>query len=128
MAHLLDTSVAIPLRDGVPAILDRFAELPERPFLSMVGRVELENGVVRTAEFAARRRRALDMLLARVTVLVFDDLCADAYRLIVEAVGYSRPRVIDRMIAATALAHGLTLATLNGADFRDVPGLKLESW
>jgi tRNA(fMet)-specific endonuclease VapC len=32
------------------------------------------------------------------------------------------------MIAATALAHDLTLITMNGKDFRDLPGLKLVEW
>jgi predicted nucleic acid-binding protein len=32
------------------------------------------------------------------------------------------------MIAATALVHGPPLVTLNGRDFRDVPGLELIEW
>ena len=32
------------------------------------------------------------------------------------------------MTAASALAHGLPLVTLNGRDFRDVPGLELVEW
>jgi len=32
------------------------------------------------------------------------------------------------MIAAAALVHDLTVITMNGNDFRDVPGLKLEIW
>jgi tRNA(fMet)-specific endonuclease VapC len=32
------------------------------------------------------------------------------------------------MIAATAITHGLTLATLNRRDFRDIPGLTVEDW
>jgi len=31
----------------------------------------------------------------------------------------------DSMIAATALAHGLTLATRNTRDFERIPGLRL---
>ena len=37
-------------------------------------------------------------------------------------------RILDRLIAATAIVHDLTLVTINGADFRDIPGLKLEAW
>jgi tRNA(fMet)-specific endonuclease VapC len=32
------------------------------------------------------------------------------------------------MIAATALANGLTVVTHNTAEFSRVPGLKLEDW
>ena len=42
--------------------------------------------------------------------------------------GFSRRKTIDHMIAATALANGLSLITLNAQDFRDVPGLLLEIW
>lgn len=38
-----------------------------------------------------------------------------------------RSRLIDLMIAATALEHGLTLATNNAADYRDIPGLLIET-
>ena len=45
-----------------------------------------------------------------------------------DAKGFSRRLVVDRMIAATALANDLSLATLNPRDFRDIPGLKIEDW
>ena len=52
----------------------------------------------------------------------------DAYRVIVGASGFSRCRTLDRMIAATAIANGLRLATANPADFADIAGLALETW
>lgn len=78
-------------------------------------------------EFAAARRAAL-VLLAALPVLPFEAQCAAAYRQIVESAGFSRRKIVDRMIAATAMAHELRLITLNGADFTDVPGLALEVW
>ncbi len=77
---------------------------------------------------AARRRAAVDILLAVLPVLPFDAACLAAYRQIVETAGFSRRKVIDRMIAATALVHHLSLITLNRRDFADVPGLDLEVW
>ena len=65
---------------------------------------------------------------ATLPVLGFDDVAADAYRQIVEAVGYSRRQLLDRMIAAQALVHRAMLVTMNAAGFRDVPGLELLSW
>ena len=61
-------------------------------------------------------------------MLAFDDAAADAYRGIVEAVGYSRRKLLDRMIAAQALVHRATLVTQNAADFSDVLGLDLLAW
>ncbi len=67
-------------------------------------------------------------MLKVLPVLDFDEAAADAYRRIVEAAGYSRRKVVDRMIAAQALAHRATLVTFNADDFRDIPGLSLLDW
>lgn len=128
MAWLLDTSVAILLRDADSKADELLGALDSVPALSVVTQVELEGGVRAKPDLAAKRRAALDALLATLPVLPFDADCAAAYRRIVEATGFSRRKVIDRMIAATALVHGLRVITLNGADFADVPGLDLEVW
>ena len=36
--------------------------------------------------------------------------------------------MLKRILAATALANGLALATRNPRDFRDVPGLEVVEW
>lgn len=125
---MLDTSVAILLRDAESGVDGRLAALDTIPFLSIVSQVELEGGVCAQPTVAAKRRAALDAILATLPVLPFDEACVAAYRRIVEEAGFSRRKVIDRMIAATALVHGLRLVTLNGPDFADVPGLDLEVW
>jgi predicted nucleic acid-binding protein len=38
------------------------------------------------------------------------------------------PSDFDLLIAATARAHGRTLATLNTRHFREFPGLSVEDW
>ena len=98
------------------------------PALSIISVVELEGGVVADPALASLRRRLLDRMVLQFPVLDFDDGCAAAYRRIVEAIGFSRPRVIHRMIAATALAHRLSVVTANPRDFGDIPGLELEIW
>ena len=50
---------------------------------------------------------------------------AVAYGQIVAQIGYSRRKVIDRMIAAQAIVIGATLVTLNPDDFSDIPDLNL---
>lgn len=128
MAVLLDTSVAIHLRDGDPAMLTRVAALKEAVLLSIVTRVELEGGVYREPAFAAIRRARLDVMLQAIPVLDFDMPAAEAYGAIIAAIGYSQRKLLDRMIAAQALAHRAALATLNPDDFSDIPGLRVEIW
>jgi predicted nucleic acid-binding protein len=125
---LLDTNIIIHLRDGDPSIMDKVAALDGAILLSIVSRVELEGGVYRDPPQAGLRRPRLDAILEALPVLAFDDAAADAYRMIVEAAGYSRRKLLDRMIAAQALVHRATLVTQNPNDFHDVPGLGLLAW
>ncbi len=128
MAKLIDTNITIHMRDADPVIINRMAVLPEQPKLSLLSRVELEGGVLARPELAVQRRAFLDSLLRNFQWIDFDNACADGYRTIVEQCGFSRSRTLDRMIAATALVHDLTLITTNGDDFRQIPHLKLEIW
>lgn len=128
MAYLLDTNVAIHLRDGDPGVTARVAALDGAVLLSIVTRVELEGGVYREPAHAALRRARLDVMLAAIPTLAFDDAAADAYGAIVAQAGYSRRKLLDRMIAAQALVHRATLITGNENDFADVAGLQLLAW
>lgn len=128
MSFLLDTDVAIHLRDANDVMTDRIAALSTRPLLSAISRVELENGVYRDLQWAAVRRTVLDTMLDGFATLPFDESCIQSYRSIVASTGYSRRKVNDRMIAATALAHDLSLITLNASDYSDIKALKLIDW
>jgi tRNA(fMet)-specific endonuclease VapC len=128
LAALLDTSIAIHLRDETAGFGDQIAGLTSHAFLSAISRVELEGGVSAVPELASLRRAKLDLLLMNIDVLEFTDEMAEIYGRIVQQSGYSRRKIIDRMIAATALVHDLTLITANGDDFTDIDGLKLEVW
>ncbi len=126
---VLDTSAMIPLRDGVFSIESRVAALGEEQVaISAISRMELESGVYRDPAYSNLRRALLDKLLASMTVLAFDDRAAQIYGQIVRQCGYSRRKVLDRMIGAQAVAASARLATLNPADFADIPGLKIEAW
>ena len=125
---VIDTDVAIHWRDGDAAVQTLLASLPMLPAISVITQVELENGVYRDTTQSARRRARLDMLLAKLTVLAFTRETAANFATIVAQRGFSRWRTADRMIAATAIMHDATLVTMNGADYRDVAGLKLTVW
>jgi predicted nucleic acid-binding protein len=127
MAYMLDTSIAIPLRDGDTTIAERMRG-DDAYVLSIVTRVELEGGVYRDPALQTIRRQRLDVMLEAIPTVAFDVACVDAYVAIIAQTGYSRRKLLDRMIAAQALVHRLTLVTRNLSDFSDVPGLRVEPW
>jgi len=128
MAFIIDTNVAIHVRDGDAATTAKVAALKGAVMISVITRVELEGGVYREAANVVARRARLDVMLAALPCLAFDDDAAAKYGAIVAHAGYSSRKLIDRMIAAQALVHRATLITFNGDDFSDVPGLKLRVW
>lgn len=65
----------------------------------------------------------LQILTEEIPVLPFDDKAAQAYA----DIPFKRARY-DRLIAAHALSLGVTVVTMNDADFADVPGLLVENW
>ena len=124
----IDTNIAIALRDVDMETHRRVATLPEPPAISMITRIELENGVNREPGGANHRRRLLDEMLMTLPVQMFTDADILAYGAIVHELGYDRRRTLDRLIAAQALARHARLVTRNGKDFRRIEGLKLEEW
>ena len=99
-----------------------------RLLLPILAVIELENGVAAAKVDQHKRRFAVDEMCKSFEVLAFERDHLQVYRSIVERVGFSRPRTIDRMIAAQAMVAGAPLATLNPRDFRNIPGLQLEDW
>jgi len=60
----------------------------------------------------------------------FDAVCAEQFgqvrgSLSQQGIIVSR---MDLLIASVALAHNLTLVTHNTADYRHIPGLRLDDW
>ena len=106
MNALLDTSVVI----GPP-----IDDAPETAAISIVTIAELRLGVL-TAAGAAERAARLERLVAvesAYSPLPIDDDVTGSYAAIVasERERGRRPRAMDALIAATALARGLTLYT-----------------
>ena len=128
MAYMLDTNVAIHLRDGDVVVAGRAAALGDAVLMSVLTRVELEGCVYRVASDAPARRARLDVVMRAIPTLAFDDASADMHGMISAHAGYSRRKLIDRMIAAQALMHRATLVTMNPDDFADVMGLKVLAW
>jgi tRNA(fMet)-specific endonuclease VapC len=89
---------------------------------------ELAYGVAKSG--SARNRQALEMVLAPLAILPFDEAAVWVYgdlRAELERKG-TPIEALDTMIAAHALSQQSTLVTNNTREFARVPGLVLEDW
>jgi len=124
---LLDTSVIIALGELDPD------DLPGVCLISAVTLAELSAGPLLAQdprERAARQAR-LQLVEQDFDPLPFDAACARAFGQVsadLRSAGRKvRARSYDAMIAATAIAHGLPLFTLNPGDFVHITRLDLRA-
>ena len=128
--YLLDTNTASYIIKGNnPAVERRRAKIaPHELAVSVVTEAELRYGVARLPQ-AVRLHDLVESFLCRLTVLPWDSDCARHYaalRATLEREGRTIGN-LDTMIAAHALATGLTLITNNRA-FSRIKRLKVENW
>ena len=127
---LLDTNICIYIINAKPtAVLERFRQyrMGEIALCSVVA-AELAFGVAKSC--SVRNRQALEMFLAPLTILPFDEPAVWTYgelRADLERRG-TPIGSLDTMIAAHALSLRTTLVTNNTAEFSRVPGLRVENW
>jgi tRNA(fMet)-specific endonuclease VapC len=121
---LLDTSTLILL-----GRVEDAAALPEEPLICTITLAELSVGPLVAADEAERsaRQAHLQQAEADFDPLPFDAPAARAFgRVAASLRGAGRnpaARSYDAMIAAVALANGLTLYTCNPGDFAGIDGL-----
>jgi len=127
---LLDTNICIHVINArPPGVLERFRQhrMGEIGLCSVVA-AELAYGVAKSG--SPRNRQALEMFLAPLIILPFDEAALWAYgdlRSELERKG-TPIGPLDTMIAAHALSQQSTLVTNNTREFARVPGLALENW
>ncbi|RUP26314.1 MAG: type II toxin-antitoxin system VapC family toxin [Curvibacter sp.] len=127
---LLDTNICIYIINARPlAVLARFQQyrMGDVGLCSIVA-AELAFGVAKSG--SARNRQALEMFLAPLTILPFDDAAVWAYgnlRADLERRG-TPIGALDTLIAAHALSQQAQLITNNTREFSKVPGLQLDNW
>jgi tRNA(fMet)-specific endonuclease VapC len=126
--YLLDTNICIDFIDARSTVVrERFgAQRGVQLSVSAITAGELLVGP-KDSEDPEGDRDKIERFLRIVDVHDFDYVAADLYAQFVQRVGMKR-RSFDRLIAAHALALGLTLVTNNAKHFADVPGLKVENW
>ncbi|WP_419809068.1 type II toxin-antitoxin system VapC family toxin [Sphingomonas sp.] len=117
---LVDTNICIYLLDGR-------GEHAARRFQTRRRGEVVTSAIVRAeVMLGAKLREQVDRaeaLFAQIEALPFDGRAADRYA----GLPFSRGN-LDRLIAAHALALGLTLVTNNERDFADIPDLRIENW
>jgi tRNA(fMet)-specific endonuclease VapC len=131
VTYLLDTNAWIAqLRQSHPALTARLQrENPADIRLCSVVLGELYYGAARSGLANAAANHSLIARLRQVfTSLPFDDSAAEEYgRVRAHLAGLGTPiGPNDLLIAAIALANGVTLVTHNINEFSRVPGLHLE--
>jgi tRNA(fMet)-specific endonuclease VapC len=133
MGVLIDASVLIEHERGR---LDLETHLEQREdeefFLSVVTGSELLHGVHRAKDAGVRARRSawVEAILERFPLLLVDLPIARIHAQLWAELA-ARGQMIgphDLWLAASCVAHGLTMVTANVREFERVPGLQVEQW
>ena len=131
MLYLLDTNACIRVLNGssAPLVARLRRQAPSEIGISSVTRAELLYGARRSAR-VAENLRLLAAFFAPLVSLPFEDACAEQYGALRASLSAAGKPIgpNDLLIAATALAHNLTLVTHNLREFSRVTGLKVEDW
>lgn len=129
--YLLDTNICIYVKNHrPPEVLARFSRLPPgKVAMSAITYGELCFGAEKSSK-PRETRKILDQLTALIPVLPLDAAASLHYGKIRQSLQASGKPIgnNDLWIAAHALAGKLILVTNNVAEFKRVPGLKVENW
>lgn len=127
--YMLDTNMCIYLMRNQPEeVARRFAQCYVGDVvMSAITYAELEYGVAVAAN-PERERVNLANLIEDIPVAPFDAAAGQAYGPIRMATRESRKDHLDKLIAAHAVALGVTVVTNNTKDFSKYPGVITENW
>jgi tRNA(fMet)-specific endonuclease VapC len=133
MAVLIDASILIEAERGRLQLERHVADrADEDSFLSVITAGELLHGVHRAAQPDVRARRSafVEGILERFPLLPVDLATARAHAQMWAELRQTGTVIgpHDMWLAATCVAHGLTMVTANVREFERVPGLGVEVW
>lgn len=127
--YMLDTNMCIYLMKNQPEeVARRFAQCYVGDVvMSAITYAELEFGVVVSAD-PERERANLAALVEDIPVVPFEAPAGVAYGPIRQATRENKKDALDKLIAAHAVALGVTVVTNNMKDFAKYPGVVAENW
>lgn len=130
MPYLLDTNTCIDaMRQNMNVVGRMSSVAPGDCVISTITSYELYTGIAKCAS-PDQEQNKVDLLLMTVVEMAFDQTAArEAGR--IRAFLESQGEMIgpyDILLAAQALASGLTLVTAISNEFYRVPGLTVENW
>ncbi|MHB8872122.1 MAG: type II toxin-antitoxin system VapC family toxin [Myxococcaceae bacterium] len=131
MKYLLDTNTCIyALNRSDPGLTERLrAARRSDLYVSTLTIGELLFGARRSTQAVENVKRVV-RFVAPLRGLPFDRLASEAYGSLRAGLAAAGRQFgpVDMLIAATALAHGLTVVTNNAREFERAPGLRVENW
>jgi len=133
MAVLIDASILMESERGRLDLERHLAQRQQEEFfLSVVTASELLHGVHRAIqpEVRAKRSAFVEAILERFPLLPVDLATARTHAQAWAALAAAGMMIgpHDLWLAATCIAHGLTMVTANVREFTRVPGLAVEGW
>ena len=133
MAVLIDASILIEAERGRLDLESHVAQRQDEEFfLSVITASELLHGVHRAVQPEVRTKRAafVEGILERFPLLPVELATARAHAQVWAELMTAGQMIgpPDLWLAATCIAHGLTMVTANVREFTRVPGLKVEVW
>ena len=119
----IDTSALIDALTGPRRSLDSLIQLTEQGHRLAISTLVLYEWL--RGPRTARDLEAQEALFPSETAIGFGPAEAARAATLYQQTPKARGREIDLAIAATAIAHGAAVLTLNPEDFTDIPNLKL---
>ena len=130
MKYMLDTDTFSYLVNGIPQVIQRYAEvLDDDVGLSVISYGEILFGVNKQKPSASKQKR-IDYLLDQMLISLISEDVAKCYGQVRHTLELSDKPIgsNDTWIAAHALSLNATLVTGNLREYKRVAGLKVENW